>query len=126
LASSFLIKRFFDFLVEKNLSEAEKILEKIRGEGSESEWDKGYILALEGLLSAYKMKDDNYVFINKIKPDKSYLKNLRLDFEKRTKNIASSEFDKGYFSAWLEFTRYLETLSQAKLASIFEVKEKKS
>ncbi|MGP3667223.1 MAG: hypothetical protein ACKD6N_05210 [Candidatus Bathyarchaeota archaeon] len=119
-----LTKRFFDFLVERNYSDAEKILEKIKGNSLKSEWDRGYILALEGLISAYKTKDDNY-FINKLKPDKNYLKNLRLDFERRIKNVVSSEFDKGYFSAWIEFTRYLEALNQTKLESTFGAKKEK-
>jgi len=60
-------------------------------------------------LLAYKNKDDNYAFINRLPPDKSYLQNLKKEFEKKAKNLIGSEFDRGFFSAWYELVHHVST-----------------
>jgi hypothetical protein len=60
------------------------------------------------MLLAYKNKDDNYLFINKLQPNKEYLQKIRKDFEEKARNILiSSDFDRGFFSAWLDLTNHL-------------------
>lgn len=118
-------KRFYESTLKRDFAEAERTLEKIKEKASKSGWDKGYIFALEGMLLAYKNKDDNYLFINKLQPDKEYLQKVKKDFEKKAKNISiSSDFDKGFFSAWLDLTNHL--LKTSFLGSLSKTKNIKN
>ncbi|RLG91951.1 MAG: hypothetical protein DRO36_02915 [Candidatus Hecatellales archaeon] len=119
LISKIFAKRFYELTLKRDFAEAERVLEKIREKASKSGWDKGYIFALEGMLLAYKNKDDDYLFINRLQPDKQYLKKIKKDFEEKARNLlTNSDFDRGFFSAWVDLanhllkTNFLEGLSK--------------
>lgn len=106
------LKNFFKFLLERKINEAEKELSRVRGEGG-SEWERGFIKALEGLLLAYKNPNDKYLFLNKNALTKQGLRKLKREFLKHSKDELHAEYDRGYFSCMVEYAKALEKMGPA-------------
>ena len=104
-----LTTRYIELLNERKMSEADKVREKIR-EGLKSKpWDRGYYNALEGIAIALKSKDSHYLYINRIDPkDKKRMNQLQKEFSMQSRSPLQGDFDKGYFTAWLEYIRILK------------------
>mgnify|MGYP001032084119 FL=1 len=109
---------FFNGLLERRFSEAEKLLYSIelglvfykssrRASSKKVEnnpdYIKGYIKALEGMLTAARSGDDR-TFINRTAPDAGNLEEHRRQFTVFVRNSSlHSAFDRGFFSGWLDF-----------------------
>ena len=106
------ITRFFQLVAERRFAEAERMLERSRKKVRKNEWNKGYFQALSGILLAQRSNDDRYLFLPHMNPtDKGELKNYRRDFLEHTKNMMHADYDRGFFSAWNDYTRLLLKLS---------------
>ena len=82
---------------------AERILDRIRQSTNETEWNSGYLHALDGILLAQK-SNDSYAFLTNINfEDEKDLKKSRKEFLKEYKNKIHSDFDRGYFAAWADY-----------------------
>jgi hypothetical protein len=103
-----LTTRYIGLLNERKMTEADKVMEKIR-EGLKSiPWHRGYYNALEGIATALKSKDNQYLYINRIdSKDKKGMNQLKKEFSKQSRSPLQGDFDKGYFTAWLEYIRIL-------------------
>jgi hypothetical protein len=115
------VTRFFQLALNRDFAEAERVLDNIKKQMPNSEWSKGYVMALEGMLIAYKSKNDKYAFINKVELDEKNVIRLQEEFTSRAKNLIGSEFDRGYFSAWAELMKFV---SKSKLWGINKQKLK--
>ena len=63
---------------------------------------------LNGILLSTKMNNDNYSLLSKINPkDGKTLKEYRKEFLKQVNNRLREDYDKGFFSAWADYTRIL-------------------
>ena len=102
-----LANTFFQLLREGKRTAAKTVLEKIKQKSESSKWRQGYINALEGMVIASETKEDQEVFINQIRIEKS--DELRRKFFQQSKNELHSDFDRGFFSAW---TDYMQALKQ--------------
>jgi hypothetical protein len=91
------------------MTEADKIKEKIR-EGLKSiPWHRGYYNALDGIAAALRSKDNQYLYINRIDPkNKKKINQVQKEFSKQSRSHLQGDFDKGYFTAWLEYIRILK------------------
>jgi len=106
------LTRFFQLVAERRFTEAERMLERSRKRVRKNEWNKGYFQALSGILLAQRTNDDRYLFLSGINPtDEDELKNYRRDFLEHTRNITHADYDRGFFSAWNDYTRVLLRLS---------------
>ena len=104
-----LTTRYIEFLNERKMSEADKVREKIREGLKSTPGDRGYYNALEGIATALKSKDSQYLYINRIDPkDKKRLNQLQKEFSMQSQSPLQGDFDKGYFTAWLEYLRILK------------------
>ena len=105
-----LTTRYIKLLNERKMTEADKVMEKIR-EGLKSiPWHRGYYNALEGIATALKSKDNQYLYINRIDPkDKKGMNQLQKEFSMQSRSPLQGDFDKGYFTAWLEYIRILKS-----------------
>jgi len=84
------------------------VFERLRENVQKTEWNRGYLQALHGMLLAQKLNDDRYVFIlNANLNDEKELKKYRNDFLKHAKNMLHADYDRGFFSAWAEYMRVL-------------------
>ncbi|MFQ5759311.1 MAG: hypothetical protein ACE5IF_06505 [Candidatus Bathyarchaeia archaeon] len=98
--------RFFQLVTKRRFAEAERILERIKLKVQETEWNKGYFQALNGILLAQKSNDDQYAFLPNLDLDKEdELKKYRREFLKQARNKVHADYDRGFFSAWADYMR---------------------
>ena len=101
-----LVTHFFILLTQGKKTAAKKTLEEVKVEPETSPWRKGYINALEGMITALELTNDQDTFINQIKTDR--IDEFRRLFLKQSFNELNTDFDKGYFSAWAEYIQSLK------------------
>jgi len=83
-------------------------LERLRKRVEENEWNRGYIQALEGMLSAQRSKEDSYAFLPNLEfNDKKELRKHRQEFLRYATDRLHADYDRGFFSAWAEYMRVL-------------------
>jgi hypothetical protein len=101
--SKIFVVRFFQLVKIRRFAEAERVLERIRLKTNETEWNSGYLNALDGILLAQK-SGDSYSFIKNVNfEDDNELKKFRKDFLKEYKNKIHADYDRGFFAAWADY-----------------------
>ena len=101
--SKMFVVRFFELVKGRRFAEAERVLERIRNKTNETEWNSGYLHALDGILLAQK-SNDSYAFIKKVNfEDEKDLKKYRKDFLAEYKNKIHTDYDRGFFAAWADY-----------------------
>ena len=109
-----LVTRYFQLVVARQFTEAERELEKLKQKMQKTEWNRGYFRALYGMLLSRRTATDNYSFFSKIDlTDKLALHNYRREFLDHTRNGLHGDFDRGFFSAWADCMRTLARLEVA-------------
>ena len=101
-----LTTNFFQLLEQRNLTQAEVVLEKMRQEVKKTEWQRGYVRALRGMLVASRSGDDKRAFINRMK-DRD-LGEIKKDFTRKSREPLQTSFDRGFFTAWVEYLEFSE------------------
>ena len=104
-----LVDKFFNLVVQEKKKAANVILDKIKQKSEQSLWRKGYITALEGMAMLIGTKNDQHVYINKIKVERS--DEIRKVFLKHSNNELHSDFDKGFFFAWVQYMLVLKRMA---------------
>jgi hypothetical protein len=111
-----LVTRFFQLLVNRQFTEAERELEKLKQKMHKTEWNRGYFRALYGMYLSRKTNGDAYAFFPKLDlSDKAALHAYRREFLEHTRNGLHGEFDRGFFSAWADCMRVLGRIDVASL-----------
>ena len=106
-----LVTRYFQLIVNRQFSEAERELERLKQKMQKTEWNRGYFRALYGMYLSRKGNGDNYALFSKLDfTDRVALHNYRREFLEHTKNGLHGDFDRGYFSAWADCMRVLARL----------------
>ena len=101
--SKIFVVRFFQLIKGRRFAEAERVLERIRQKTNETEWNSGYLHALDGILLAQK-SGDSYAFIKNVNFDEEKeLKKFRKEFLKEYKNKIHADYDRGFFAAWADY-----------------------
>ena len=102
-----LVTRYFQLLVSRQFTEAERELERLKQKIQRTEWNRGYFRALYGMYLARK-NGDGYALFSKIDfTDKESLHAYRREFLDHMRNGLHGDFDRGYFSAWADCMRVL-------------------
>ena len=101
--SKIFVVRFFQLLKGRRFAESERVLERIRQKTNKTEWNSGYLHALDGIILAQK-SNDSYSFIKNLNfEDEKELKKNRKEFLKEYKNKIHSDYDRGFFAAWADY-----------------------
>ena len=109
---SALVTRFFQLLVSRQFTEAERELERLKQKMQKTEWNRGYFRALYGMFLSRKANGDSYAFFSKMDlDDKTALHSYRREFLDHVKNKLHGDFDRGYFSAWADCMRVLSRIT---------------
>ena len=109
--SQALVTRYFQLIVKRQFTEAERELERLKQKMQKTEYNRGYFRALYGMLLSRKSNSDNYSLFSKLDlTDKASIHIYRREFLEHTKNGLHSDFDRGYFSAWADCMRILARL----------------
>ncbi|MEM2567793.1 MAG: hypothetical protein QXR01_01045 [Candidatus Bathyarchaeia archaeon] len=108
-----LVTRFFQLILNKQFSEAERELERLKQKMQKTEWNRGYFRALYGMLLVKRSNNsDSYAFFAKLDiTDKEALQSYRREFLNHVKNRLHGDFDRGFFAAWADFTRVASRLN---------------
>jgi hypothetical protein len=103
-----LVTRYFQLIVNRQFSESERELERLKQKMHKTEWNRGYFRALYGMyLSRKKSNDEQSLFAKLDFSDKASVHGYRREFLEHTKNGLHGDFDRGYFSAWADCMRVL-------------------
>ncbi len=104
-----LVTRYFQLIVSRQFTEAERELERIKQKIQKTEWNRGYFRALYGMyLSRKNGATDDYAFFSKLDlSDTAALHAYRKEFLDHMGNGLHGDFDRGYFSAWADCMRVL-------------------
>lgn len=97
------VYRFFPLLEERKWTNAQRFLKKV--EGAEDEWIEGYLQALNGMLLAMKETQSSpQPYILQLEGHGSQeLQNLKESFATLSNKPLNTEFDEGYFQAWVDY-----------------------
>jgi hypothetical protein len=103
-----LVTRYFQLVIARQFTEAERELERVKQKMQKTEWNRGYFRALYGMLLSRRTTSDSYSFFSKIDlTDKLAINNYRREFLDHTRNGLHGDFDRGFFSAWADCMRTL-------------------
>jgi len=110
---SALVSRYFQLLVNRQFTEAERELEIIKQKMHKTEWNRGYFRGLYGMLLTRRSNDnDSHAFFSKLDiSDKAALQAYRREFSGHVKNRLHGDFDRGFFSAWADCMRVLSRIN---------------
>jgi hypothetical protein len=99
------VTRFFQLATRRRFAEAERVLERIKLKVQETEWNRGYFEALNGILLTQKSNDE-YAFLSNLDlNNEDELKKHRREFLKQSRNKIHADYDRGFFSAWADYMR---------------------
>jgi hypothetical protein len=107
--SQALVTRYFQLIVNRQFTEAERELERVKQKMQKTEWNRGYFRALYGMyLSRKNNSAEDYAFFSKVDlTDKVSLHAHRKEFLEHMGNGLHGDFDRGYFSAWADCMRII-------------------
>jgi hypothetical protein len=103
-----LVTRYFQLIVSRQFTEAERELERVKQKLQKTEWNRGYFRALYGMYLSRKSANDTYAFFSRLDlSDKVTLHTYRREFLDNMRSGLHGDFDRGYFSAWADCMRIL-------------------
>ena len=98
-------------LRERRFSEAERSLRALKELSFQgAEFREGYLNALEGLLQSVRTGDERD-FYNRMGKDEASLVKYYREFDQLRRSPVRTEFDRGYFTAWMDFLGFLGSQS---------------
>lgn len=107
-----LVTRYFQLIVNRQYTESERELERIKEKLQKTDWNRGYFRALYGMYLSRKNANDNHAFFSRIDlSDKVTLHAYRREFLDNMRSSLHADFDRGYFSAWADCMRILTRLN---------------
>ncbi len=109
--SQVLVTRFFQLIVNRQFTEAERELERVKQKLQKTDWNKGYFRGLYGMYLSRRANGDGYSFFSKIDmTDRTTLHAYRREFLEHVSSRVHGDFDKGFFSAWADCMRVLSRM----------------
>jgi len=109
---SALVTRFFQLIVNRQFTEAERELERLKQKMHKTEWNRGYFRALYGMYLSRKTNGDAYAFFPKLDlTDKAALHSYKREFLGHVGSKLHGDFDRGFFSAWADCMRVLSRMN---------------
>ena len=106
------VNKFLENVEARAWTDAEKELDIIRQKSDNSQWSRGYVKALEGLMLSYRNNDDKYIFLPKVlanRPEDA-INNFKKEFSDFAANELHGEYDRGYFKALEDYFTLLANM----------------
>jgi len=109
------INKYLQHVGQRAWTDAEKELDTIKQKSDSTQWSRGYVKALEGLMLTYRNDDDKYIYLPKTLANKSGPENeaLRKEFAEFAVNEIHGEYDRGFFKALEDYLSQVATLRPA-------------
>ena len=106
-----LVTRFFQLIVSRQFTEAERELERLKQKMHKTEWNRGYFRALYGMYLSRKTNCDAYAFFPRLDlSDRAALHAFKREFLDHVGSKVHGDFDRGFFSAWADCMRVLSRM----------------
>jgi len=103
-----LVRRFFNLVLNRQFAEAERTLGKTRKRLDRVEWGRGYTQALNGMILTQRSNSDRYAFLSNLDlEDVEMLERSNKEFIRHSEDVLHTDYDRGFFSAWVDFTSLL-------------------
>jgi len=102
------VEKYYILIGERRMSEAERELQTIREKSDSSQWEKGYMKALEGLVLTQKSSSDKYIYLARLNLNEETSEKLKMEFTKHASNELHGEYDRGYFKALSDYVDVVE------------------
>ncbi|HZY46945.1 MAG TPA: hypothetical protein VFE96_04030 [Candidatus Bathyarchaeia archaeon] len=111
------VNKFLGHVEARAWTDAEKELDIIRQKSDGSQWARGYVKALEGLMLTYRNNDDKYVFLPKALANRTNdtINSLKKEFSEFSTNELHGEYDRGYFKALEDYITLLATMKTSQV-----------
>src|SRR3989440_12735554 len=95
------VNKFLEHVEARAWTDAEKDLDILRQKSDNSQWSRGYVKALEGLMLTYRNNDDKYIFLPRVLANRTEdtISNLKKEFSEFAANELHGDYDRGYFKA---------------------------
>jgi hypothetical protein len=107
--------RYFQLVNNRQFTEAQRELQRIRETIKKTDWNRGYYRALTGMLLAQKNNGNQYTFLQNLDiEDRAALRQHQTDFLQHVQKRFHADYDRGYFSAWHDYIRLLLKSREAK------------
>jgi hypothetical protein len=102
--------RFFQNITDHQWANARNVIHQIRKGPTtkDAEWKIGYITALHGMLAARRTNQNKHTPFIKQMDESSNFDSLEAFFHEQTQFELNTEFDKGYFQTWYEYSRFIK------------------
>ncbi len=98
------MEMFLRALIKRDFTRARGHLDKLQKLVGSDEWGKGYGKAINGFMSALKDNDTDSLIVQLLNThDKEKAEMLLKRFEDILKHEFRDEYEKGYYTAWVEF-----------------------
>src|SRR5438445_13879299 len=83
------VNRFLEQVEARAWTDAEKELDIIRQKSDNSQWSRGYVKALEGLMLSYRNNDDKYIFLARVLASRTEdtISKLKREFSELAANV---------------------------------------
>ncbi|UCD72917.1 MAG: hypothetical protein JSW01_05605 [Candidatus Bathyarchaeota archaeon] len=99
---------FFGFISSDSKQNAKKLLFRYRNAGVESDWTRGYLEALKGMIDSLGNNGSHTPFLFKIREkDGNGLREIRKEFSQRIERRYTHEYDRGFLTAWVQYLSVL-------------------
>jgi len=105
-----LASAYLKAVAECRLKDSEKEFEQLRGALTNSEWNRGYLKALEGLLLTLRSNDNRYLYLQRVKLEDKMVKRLKEEFKRHSASELHADYDRGYFAALTDYASTLEAV----------------
>jgi hypothetical protein len=99
---------FFGFISNDSKQAAKKILYRYRNAGIDSDWTRGYLEALQGMINSLGNNNSHTPFLFRIREkDGNGLREIRREFSQRIERRYTHEYDRGFLTAWVQYLSVL-------------------
>jgi len=96
-------------LMRRDIAKAKAHAEKLFKIVGKDEWGKGYAKAVEGMLGSLDDEDSLIFMVLNSKPDSNIVDSYLKEFEALSAQDFRGDFDRGYYTAWVEFLKAYKT-----------------
>lgn len=101
--------KYLRAIAEQRIKDGEIEFDRISLSLDDSEWNRGYLKALEGLLITFRTNNSKYLYLQRKElEDQKMRKKLKEEFKKHSNNELHADYDRGFFSALMDYVTITE------------------
>ena len=96
--------KYLRAIAERRLKDGEVEFDRVSLSLDDSEWNKGYLKALEGLLITFKTNNSKHLYLQRKElEDQKIRKKFKEEIKKHSINELHEDFDRGFFSGLMDY-----------------------